>query len=403
MSKSKKRLRATILIVALFQMSQLTLNPAIDTIAQHFFGSDITGLAKVQEAFAITSFVAVFFGIFSAFLVNKGAVTKRFTMIGGIMVLGFTGVFALFFHTEFWHLQFMAFLIGVAMGTYITNTASIFFDNFTDEEREPIAGYQTSCINAGGIFWNLAGGIMCTVVWYGGYLMLMLAIPLAVLAWFTVPKVPRVKPSKTKGEGRAKLPPMIYFYCIVLGVFMAVYNVTSVNLSTHLAQAGSTNTAMAGFASAAQMAGGVCCGLMFGKLSAKLGDMLLVAACLALVIGYALLGLFPNSIVITFIAVFIAGMSLSCTAPRVMFAVSALADERTSATASAIANSVAPSIGAFISPYIFTRLTMKLFGEATGPRYLFTGGVAVIFGVVLTIFTLLRRNRGIVEVGATAK
>ena len=397
MTKQKKSLLVTILIVALFQMSQVTLNPAIDTIARLFPERGVSG---VQEAFAITSFVSIITGILSAILINRGLMTKRAAMVGGLALLGFTGVFAAVLHTEFWHLQFMAVIIGAAMGTYIVNTASIFFDNFTDEERQPIAGYQTSCINAGGIFWNLAGGIICTVVWYGGYLMLMLALPLAVLAWFTVPKASRIKPGAKKGEEKSKLDPMIYYYCAVLGIFMALYNVVGANLSTHLAQAGNTNSALAGVASAVQMAGGVCCGLMFGKLSAKLGDMLLAAAIVALIVGLAILGLFPHSIPMAFVAVFIAGMSLSSLAPRVMFAVSALSNERTSATSSTIANSVAPSLGSFVSPYIFTRLTMKLFGEATGPRYLFAGGVSVLVCIALIMFTTNRRRRGIPEVGA---
>ncbi|MDR0906438.1 MAG: MFS transporter [Oscillospiraceae bacterium] len=387
----------TILLVALLQMAQITLNPAIDTIVEVFSPHS---LADVQKALALISIVSMLSGVVSAPLISRGVFSKRAAMLAGLTLLGVTGICSLLLHTEFWHLQMLSVMVGAAMGLFIVNTASVFFDNFTDEERQPIAGYQTSCINAGGIFWNLAGGILCTLVWYGGYLMLMLALPVTVLAWFTVPKTEKVKKREKTDAPPEKMKPMIFYYCAILGIFMAIYNVVGANIATHLRQAGVENpAALAGFASAAQMAGGVVCGLFFGKLSAKLGDLLLACACLALVVGFALLGLFPNSIVITFIAMFVAGMSLSFTAPRVMFAVSALANLDTSAIASALANSIAPSLGAFVSPYIFTEITLKLFGEATGSRYLFTAGVAAVFGAVIVAATLRRRKSGYTDMG----
>jgi len=385
----------TILIIAFFQMSQQTLSPAIDTIAKLF---PEQGLKGVQEAFAIISIVASIVGILSAVLINNGLMTKRGAMIGGLFVLGATGPVAALLHTEFWHLQLLGVMIGTAMGLYIVNTGSVLFDSFTNEERQPIVGYQTSCISGGGIFWSLAGGVLCSVIWYGGYLMLTLALPLAFLAWRTVPKTPRVVRAKNSGE-RVKMNPMIYYYCAILGIFMGLYVVGGSNISTHLAQAGSTQSALAGAVAAVQMAGGAVCGIFFGRLSKKLGDLIIVAAMLALIIGFVLLGLFPNSLVITFIAMFISGMSLSCTAPRVMFAVSSLSNERTSATSSAIANSVAPSLGSFLSPYIFTRTTLNLFGEATSARYLFVAGVAAVFGIIIAVLTLNRRRRGFTDMG----
>jgi MFS family permease len=386
----------TILVVALFQMSQLTLNPAIDTVVGVFPGRSI---ADVQEAFALLNFVLPISGIVSALLINRGLLTKRAAILLGLVLLGCTGALSLVLHTEFWHLRLLSVVFGLAAGLYIVNIASVFFDNFSDEERQPIAGYQTSCINGGGIVWGLAGGTLCSLVWYGGYLVFLLAFPVAILAYFTVPKVPRVKPQKRADAPRVKIKPMVYYYCVILGLFMMLYSVGGSNISTHLTQAGVSNPALAGVAAALQMAGGVCCGMFFGKLSPRLGDLLMAVSCLALVVGFCLLGLFPGSIVIAMLAVFIAGMSLSCTAPRVMFTVSTLSNAGNSAMSSALSTSVAPSLGGFISPYIFTRVTLALFGESTGKRYLFTAAVAAVFGVAIVIATLSRRRRGLTDTG----
>jgi MFS family permease len=194
----------------------------------------------------------------------------------------------------------------------------------------------------------------------------------------------------------------VYYYSALLFLYMILYNVCGSNISTHLAQAGARSTAVAGIAVAVQMAGGACSGLLFGRLSAKLGDMLMPLAVLALFLGLMILGVFPGSVPAAFIAVFIAGSSLSWIAPRALFAVSTLVDETNSAAASAVANSVAPSLGGFISPYIFTRVTLRLFGEATGPRYLFTAGAALLFAAMIALATRARRRRGLTDLGDIA-
>lgn len=398
LTKEKKYLMLTILVIAIVQMPQLALSPAIDRIATTVFPS--RSLADVQEAFALVNIMVPTVGILSAFLINRGLLTKRVAIITGLILLAGCGLCALFMNTEFWHVRFLSILLGVGVGLFIVNMASVFFDEFTNDERQVIAGYQTTFINIGGIALSLVGGALASVIWYGGYLVLFIGLPIAVLAFFTIPKVPRRTTASIRKESGAEgMNKRIYYYCFLLFLFMMMYAVGGSNISTHLTQAGATSPALAGVAVGVQMAGGAICGLFFGRLSSKLGDMIVVLSCALLVVGFGLLGLFPNSIPLTFIAIFIAGMSLSCTAPRMMFTVSALSNESTSSTASALVNSVAPSAGGFLSPYIFTRTTLAMFGESTAARYLFVAGIAVLVGVFVAVTTLSRRRRGLTDTG----
>ena len=402
LTKEKKHLMITILIIALVQMPQLSLTPAIDRIASIMFPDLDSGISvgKVQEAFALVNVLIPTVGILSTIFINRGLFTKRAAIISGLVLLACSGACALFFNTEFWHIRLLSVILGTGIGLFIVNTASVFFDNFQNDERQLIAGYQTTGINVGGIALGLVGGALASVIWYGGYILLLIGLPIAVLAFITVPKVPRrTSASIRKESGSGGMNKMIYYYCVILFLFMMLYAAGGSNISTHIRQAGYDNPALAGAAVSVQMAGGAVCGLFFGKISAKIGDMIVVLSCALMLVGFGLLGLFPNSIPVTFIAIFIAGMSLSCTAPRMMFAVSSLTNESTSATAAAFINSIAPSGGGFVSPYVITRTTNALFGESTAMRYLFVAGLAAIFGIVIAIATLSRRRRGFTDLG----
>ena len=398
LTKEKKYLMITILIIALVQMPQLSLTPAIDRIATVVFPD--RSIAEVQEAFALVNVLIPTVGLLSTFFINRGLFTKRAAILAGLVLLACSGICAIFMNTEFWHIRFLSVILGSGIGLFMVNTASVFFDNFESDERQLIAGYQTTCINIGGIALGLIGGTLASVLWYGGYILLIIGLPIAVLAFFTVPKIPRrTSVSIRKESGSGGINKMIFYYCVLLFLFMLLYGAGGSNLSTHLKQAGVTSPVLAGAAVSVQMAGGAICGLFFGKLSAKIGDMIIALACGLILVGFGLLGLFPGSVPVTFVAIFIAGMSLSCAAPRALFAVSALSNESTSATAAAFVISLAPSGGGFASPYVITRTTLALFGESTAARYLFVAGLAAVFGIVVAIATLSRRRRGFTDLG----
>lgn len=397
--KSKAWLMVTLLIVALVQMPSLALTPAINQIQTAAF-RDYT-LAQVQTALAWTNLVSPLASILAAFFINRGVLTKKAALVAGLLMLSFTGVLAVLFHRDFWNLYLLSISLGLATGLFMTNAFGLLFDNFNDQERQTIAGYQTSCINAGGISMGLLGGLMATALWYGGYLILLIGLPIAVLALFTVPSYKSPAATKTAGQKASRLHSRILYYAALACIFMMIYGVGGSNISTHIKQnlPGVDDAAIAGVAVAVQMGGGVLSGLFFGKLSKKLGDKIMFLASLALFVGFMILSLGHSSLALLFVGVFIAGTSLSMMLPRCTFAVSTLADKSTSALATVIALSIAPSLGGFLSPLIFTNVTTALFGKQTAPRYAFVAVTVLIFGLIV-LFVTRRREKA--EAAVTA-
>jgi len=394
LDKKKKLLMWTILIIALVQMPALALTPAINLIQTQVFPAHT--LAEVQTALAWTNLVSPVVSIIVAFFINRGLFTKKGVVITGLLLLSLTGFLAIFLHTEFWNLSLLRVVLGIATGCYVTNAFSLVFDNYNDRERQIIAGYQTSCINLGGISMGLLGGVLATAMWYGGYIILLIGLPVAILAFFTVPNY-KSPSARFSGEvtDKSRLNPRIYYYAVLAFLFMMIYGVGGANISPHIKQniPDVNDAAMAGIAVAIQMGGGVVSGFFFGRISEKLKDMVLPVACSAIFVGFMLLSLFASSLVMIFIGIFIAGMSLSLMLPRCIYAVSTLVDKSTSATATVIISSVAPSLGGLLSPQVFTRLESAVFGDATATRYIVAGCAVLLLGLVITVLTLGRRKK----------
>ena len=392
MDKQKKRLMWTILIVAFVQMPSLALTPGINQMRTNAFSNYSLGMVQTALAFAsLTQPVAAFL---SAFLVNRGLVTKKSVIIFGLCLLAVTGVTAILLHTAFWHLILLSIFLGASTGCFVSNMFGLIFDYFEPSERQFLTGYQSSVINAGGITMGLVGGLLATFMWYGGYLVLLIGLPAMVLVCLTVPnhRNPVARSEGKKAKGR--LNPRIFYYCAIAFLFMMTYTACGSNLSTHIASIG--NSATSGVAVAFQMGGGVVSGIFFDKLSRKAGDYSLSIGLGAMFIGYMILSLFSKSLVLTFVAVFVAGLSLSIMLPHCIYVVSTLVDDSTSSsTATALISIAAPSMGSFMSPIIITNVTTALFGESTVARYRFIGFFVLVLAILLAVLTTLDKRKSV--------
>ena len=385
----------SILLIAAVQMPNLALSPSINQIQTTVFPD--YSLSTIQTTMQLPNLISPFLTIFFAFLIGKGILTKRGTIIAGLFIVGFTGALAIVAHSQFWQFCLLSTVLGIGLSGYISNATSLIFDNFSDEERQYISGYQTSFINGGGIVMSLCGGALAGLVWYGGYLMLLLAVPVAIIALFAIPRVKprRDQTDKSAGQPREKLHPDVFLYSASIFIFMLIYCVGGSNISTHLAPLGST--ALSGVATAIQMAGGVVCGLFFGTLSIKLRDKMMSLAFVAIFVGMMILSLFPDSVVMSFVGMFICGMAMSMMLPQCMFSTSRVVRESNSALATSLTSCIAPGFGGFFSAMVFTNITHTLYGDSTVLRYRFVAIVALVMAVLFFLLVTYREKKAAKE------
>ncbi len=389
--KNNGALKWTILIIALTQMPTLALSPATEQI-RSFFNRE---LAEVQTAMSMTNFVSVAVSVIIALLVNRAVITKKLSVVLGQIFLGLSSIIALLFHSRFWSVYVLSLTIGMATGCFVTSTFGLLFDNFDSDERQRLAGYQTSFINLGGIMMSLIGGLLASFFWYGGYLIFFVDLIVAALCIFSIPSYKTPKPLKNGAPAsatRARINPRVYYYTVCIFFFMMLYSACGMNISTHIKNGFANYSSVAGLCNAVQMAGGAFAGIFFGKISARLKDMILFLACLLLFAGYTLLSFFQSSLAPILISVFLAGTSLSLFMPRVTFCVSTYSDPTNSALTTLFISSIAPSMGGFFSPIIITNLTEALSSGSTVFRYRFLALAALALGIAVALATLSRRR-----------
>ena len=393
-----KMLKLTILVIAMFQMPTLAISPAISKIMSQF-GRE---LATVQTALQIPNLVSPFAAILASIIVAKakGKLPKKYVIIFGLgcIVVAATGI--VLFSSQFWTLYLWGALIGVSIGLFIPTTASLMMDSFDEDAVRVISGQQTSFINIGGIIMSILGGLLADMIWFGGYLTFYFGVPIIILCIIYLPTKARIQAAaeqSTSGEpaeDKSKFNWNVAFYGFCIFFFMMCSNVSGPNLSVYVIdqlKIGTSSTT--GYISAVQMLGGACSGMLFSKLSSKLRDYMIPMAFLTLCIGFTVLGT-ANSLVMIFIGAFLTGSAMSMCMPQCMFSISLYVDEHSSTFANAISSSIAPSLGGFLSPVIFTPLTTALFGEAVSSRYLFLSCVTLVLCVLLVVIMTARKKGG---------
>ena len=195
---NKRALMWTILIISLLQMPQFAILPATDLIWRDAFPE--LALQTVQTAMTLPGFFAVIAGVAASLLVRYGLAAKKTMTVVGLAMIALSGVTAMILNTHFWHLCLMNILIGSGMGIFVPSSQSIMFDNFDEKTRQFITGVQFSCINGGGLIMSIMCGILMTIAWYGGYLQMLVAIPVVIVALVIIPKDKKMK-FNTAAEG----------------------------------------------------------------------------------------------------------------------------------------------------------------------------------------------------------
>ncbi|MCL2366424.1 MAG: MFS transporter [Oscillospiraceae bacterium] len=382
-----KALMLVLLLIALIQMPQIAVLPAIEQLTTEVF-PDRT-LQSIQTVMGLISFMSVATGIIGAIIIRWGVSSKKTVTILGIVLIASAGVGAFFLNTRFWHVIVLNALIGAGMGFCIPNSQSIVFDSFDEKRRQFMVGMTSAFLSAGGVIMGVGGGLLIAIVWYGGYLMALLALPVIVLSIIYIPSARQSVLNDAKRS--SKLPGAVFFYGALIFLFSVVFNVAGMNISTHIANGNIGDAAFAGLAAAMPMLGGIVMGLLFVKMSNALGDKILPLAFFMLFVGFTILNVFPTSLVMTLLAMFLKGLGLSMFMPRCLFNVSNITDPSNSSTATMLVLSIAPGSGGFLSPIIMTNLTFALGGDSTRFRYQFTGFVCLAISIV--VFLMISRKK----------
>lgn len=398
LTRQKKFIMWTVWAVSLLQMIGSATAPAMNIMKTTVFAQ--YPLAQLQTVMALTGLVSPVISLTSAELIRRGLLRKKTVVVTGLVTLGLTGLLALVLHGALWQLGLLSVLTGVASGCYLSTVLSIMVDKFEPRERQVVTGLQSVFVNGGGFLISVLGGLLASWHWYGGYLILIAGLPVGLLAVLTLPKEAPVKKGATGQQGgRSRFDRAIFFYAVAVLAFMLLFGSINQNLAIHMAAAGFENPALVGVITSIQMAGGVVFGFVFPKLTRRMGDWILLLAFLLVAVGLTLMNVGHSSLLVNGLGVFLAGASLSLIGPHCVVAVSGCVDCNTSALATSLITGLAPGLGSFLSPVLFTPLTTWLGGPSTNYRYQFIAIVGLVCALGLAAYLGARqKNRSRVAV-----
>jgi MFS family permease len=385
-------LMATIMLVALVHVPQMALTPGIARIKTDAFSE--YSLLAIQSAITLPCLLSVVSSVVSAVLIRFGKLTQKSATIMGLAIFGASGLFTVIFHAHFFQLIIAGIMLGWGTGMFVSNITSIMIDNFDERERRLASGLQGAFACLGGIVLSFFAGQLVTYFWYGGYIMLLLGLPICAVCVFGLPG--KSAASAAPGRARASLPTdVIYFSSVASFLFVMMFASFANNLSSHFQAAGVVNySAMAGVGIAVNMFSGFLMGFVFSKLSARYGDYLIAAAFVLLATGYFIISSFSHSMPLMLVGSFISGLAICLATPQGVVSVSRYVNEDNSFFATMLFSCVMNGAAGFLSAPVLTGVTQVLAGDDTVFRYNFIAALSVVIGALFSLSVARRARRG---------
>jgi MFS family permease len=382
---NKKRIKVCILSASLIQMCFVGLAAAIADIAAYFPEYSVT---VIQTGVNTINFMGIFGALLSGWLSYKQP-KKTLTLLG-LALVAIGGVGGFFLHDTLVLFFAWSLVIGAGMGIFTPPAMSLVIDHFDGNERNKMSGLQTAFINAGGVVLTFVGGLLAAIAWNFSYLALLLAAPVLVICAISMPKKNVVVSGKSEKQ---KLPGCVAYYVVTALLQMMVYNAFTANIALFLVERHFGNASLAGGVNAVFMIGGVAMGLLFSKLSLRIGEYVFAVSQAMLLVCFVLL-ILSHSIVLVFIAAFIGGMSISLTIPQCLYSVSFKIPPAASGAVVSLVASVAPSIAVFISPTVMAVLS-GLFSDAgdSVSRFVAAGVLGLAFAAMQFVIVTNARKR----------
>lgn len=90
-------------------------------------------------------------------------------------------------------------VLGIAVAFVYTSITVLIYNLFEDERKNRVMGLRGSANSLGAAVWPLVGGALGTLSWHLPFSVYLLALPLGVLAFLTVPE-PAVASNRTPGS-----------------------------------------------------------------------------------------------------------------------------------------------------------------------------------------------------------
>jgi ACDE family multidrug resistance protein len=364
--------------------------PAIPAIRDHF-GLDNFEIGLITGVYLLP-------GIFSAFAAGKLAqrIGDRKVVVGGLVVFGLAGGLLLVIH-DLPTLLAVRFVQGIVFGALLSITVGI-IGSVVPSGPEAHRGQSRRIVamSVAEAVFPVVGGFLLALSWYAPFGMQMLTLPLAVIAWFVLPKARKRKDGTSIGGTAAsvwKAPAIVGVQILAAGRFLFKFSVLTYAPILAVDQVGMSAVLLGQLIGVSSALAAVTA-LLSERLAARLRSSEMIVACMLLIaISLTLIGA-AQSIWLMAVGLLIYGAQDGVYGVAHNVLVNELAPAGSRMAYVGLTGTVR-NVGKVVSPLAFGAVT--LFWPVSGAFFTFAGIGLIGAGVAQSV---ARRQRSLERVSA---
>ena len=374
--KSKVVIAAGLLVMSLTMACNSALAPILAEVGKSFpEASD----ASIQIVLTLINLITLPMMLLEPML--ERVMTKRNVAILGTFLMLIGGLIPQVLNTALWHLYLASAVIGTGLSLVVVTSSSLISDYFTGIDKSRVMGFQSIFVSIGGtIIAKGSGTFTANWGWQRGYLVFLIAVPIIIAIFCTVPKgeIPAAEDSQ---GGSGIDGSMIYFglLCLITGVFVATFNT---NIAMYLDRKGIGDAGTAGTVASIMQIVGILGGLILGTVVKTFKRFTIGASIIVMAAGTALVGL-STSIPMICAGAFLMGIGFAIRNPGAVTFAANMVSAKQASMAIAIV-SATYNVGNFLSAYIVNPLA-GMMGEDISNRFIVSAIALLVIGVIACI------------------
>ena len=333
------------------------------------------GSNSVQMLQTVPYFLLMVVSIIVGWLVTK--ISKKDLLLSGLLIVAFVGS-APFILSSFSFIMFSRLLVGLGFGIISPLNTAVISEFFEGNERAGMMGLHVAGMGIGALVINITGGIIGNIGYNYYFLIHLIAFLAAIIVLFQLPKT---KPDSVNSSEKLELNRKVYelsitsfFHTIFITAFLT-------NIGIHVLNNINGNAGLTGIITAVNAGFALIIGLNFRRISSLLKSNTLPIAISLAAIGYFIISIFPNNLLVIFICSALCGASLSCFMAQASFMISTSVSNVSIALANGVFAMIG-GLGGLLSPIVLNKIAEKVFGKAS------TNSVFLICAIGMTILSI---------------
>ncbi len=309
--------------------------------------------------------------------------TKALVIIG-LVLYGLAGGSGLFLSSYSGLIVSRIFLrLGIA--ALFNATAVIILNFYTGKERDKIMGWRASANSAGGILWPVVGGFLGRFSWHLPFATYLVALPLAALAWITVPEIRRDMTIECEDESVVQVlrqnPNLFPVYGLAFLTSVLAFGII-VFLPQLLDMIAISNPLQISFFISGMMLAAGLTSLLYGRIRSRFSyNAIVMAALLLWAVSLTMISLVP-AVFAYGVSVVLFGIGLGVVLPAVTLLVGEVAPISCRGRIISYLGTFL-FLGQFASPIMLGPVTMKL---SVSGMFLIAGGFSAVLLAILAVW-----------------